>query len=314
MRLELPWATAPPYTNYRETFKKRLKQPLKPTNSKIKPHISKFTTTTSWLSFILKRQPGKKPKYATEAVENENIGNYPRKGNNLQDPLQETKNKNRKYGQASTGSKNSNNCLIQFATKKPNPDCGFGSGLAENRKKGTADETWHRKRTENQRLDRDDFAGFSYYHYCDDFISLQIRIKQAPAIQKRFTAASTPSQMNPHFYFNELGRYRIFYRKRQQKFGKITWPRFASPYPCNTRIFIQRIHFTYQRKTNADSYIEAGKKCETREIRLYVIQKTPWTRLYQHSSYEDPAFIENAIKHGFSYIHYPGVLTVTITR
>jgi hypothetical protein len=120
--------------------------------------------------------------------------------------------------------------------------------------------------------------------------------------------------MNPHFYFNELGRYRIFYRKRQQKFGKITWPRFASPYPCNTRIFIQRIHFTYQRKTNADSYIEAGKKCETREIRLYVIQKTPWTRLYQHSSYEDPAFIENAIKHGFSYIHYPGVLTVTITR
>ncbi|MGE0019686.1 MAG: histidine kinase [Draconibacterium sp.] len=143
---------------------------------------------------------------------------------------------------------------------------------------------------------------------------LQIRRKQANLIQNDLQQQVLRSQMNPHFIFNVLGSIQNFLLGNDNKKAAIYLAQFASltratlEYSATDTISLANeinmlknyMELEMMRKPGKFGFkIIAGENLESDFINIPPMMIQP--------------FVENAIKHGFSEIDYPGLLTLTIS-
>ena len=142
----------------------------------------------------------------------------------------------------------------------------------------------------------------------------QIRKKQAHLIQTDLQQQVLRSQMNPHFIFNVLGSIQNFLLNNDNQNAARYLSRFASL----TRATLENsseesVSLTNEIKMLAD-YMELEKMRNPDRFNFKIITDENLEPDFIHiPPMMIQPFIENAIKHGFPDIDYPGELTLKIS-
>lgn len=143
---------------------------------------------------------------------------------------------------------------------------------------------------------------------------LQIRRKQANLIQNDLRQQVLRSQMNPHFIFNVLGSIQNFLLSNDNKKAA----KYLSQFASLTRATLEysatdSISLTSEMNMLRD-YMELEKMRKPGLFDYTIISdENLESDFIQIPPMMIQPFIENAVKHGFSDIDYPGVLTLKIS-
>ena len=143
---------------------------------------------------------------------------------------------------------------------------------------------------------------------------LHIRRKQSRLIQNDLQQQVLRSQMNPHFIFNVLGSIQNFLLSNDNKKAATYLSQFASltratleysashSISLTNEISMVKNYMELEKMRNPSKFSFSISTCENLE-----------TDFVQIPPMMIQPFIENSIKHGFSDIRYPGILTISIS-
>ena len=143
---------------------------------------------------------------------------------------------------------------------------------------------------------------------------LQIRRKQAKLVQNDLQQKVLRSQMNPHFIFNVLGSIQNFLLSNDNKKAA----KYLSQFASLTRATLEYSASDTISLTNEismlENYMELEKMRAPEKFSFEIVTSEELeSDFIQIPPMMIQPFVENAIKHGFSNIDYPGVITVSIS-
>jgi len=255
-------------------------------------------------------------KYATEAEENKSIGNYPEEKARTFKILYQAEKQNRNYGQALNWLEKYKQLSDSIRDKEIRTQIvDLEVAYQTEKKEQQIELLTTENELKNQRL-RNGIILLAVLIVIIVMVLyiLQIRRKQARLIQNDLQQQVLRSQMNPHFIFNVLGSIQNFLQENDNKNAAKYLARFASLTRATLEYSSSESISLTNEITMLTSYMELEKMRNPGKFDYMVnTEDLPEPDFINIPPMMIQPFIENAIKHGFSDIHYPGVLTVTIT-